>query len=59
LPKNEKNKTDGKIYIRLDLEGADAQRFNELKKKLGLRSNTELIRLILTREFERTLISKV
>ena len=53
MSKDEKNQED-KVYIRLDLEGVNAQRFKDLKKKLGLKSNTELVRFILAKEFERS-----
>ena len=35
------------VRIRLDLEGEEAERFLKLKQKRGLKSNTELVRLIL------------
>lgn len=54
MSKNEKNEGD-KIYIRLDIEGVNAQRFKDLKEKFGLKSNMELLRFILAREFERSL----
>ncbi len=43
----------GVIYLRLDLEGDMATNWRRLKKKMGLRSNTEMARLIIVREFDR------
>ncbi len=41
------------IYLRLDLVGDMATNWRRLKKKMGLKSNTEMARLIIVREFDR------
>ena len=42
-----------KIHIRLDLEGEVAKRFLYLKKRLGIKSNAELLRLLISQEYQR------
>ena len=44
---------DSKIFIRLDLEGEIKTCFEALKKKKGVRNNTELVRLLIIQEYDR------
>jgi len=53
LRKNERDK----VSIRIDLEGVIAKRFNLLKNHFGLKTNSSLIRLIISREYQRELIT--
>jgi hypothetical protein len=51
--KDYKSKSD-KIFIRLDLDGKIAENFEKLKEKWGIKNNTELCRLLIVREYERS-----
>jgi hypothetical protein len=42
-----------KNSIRLDLEGEMSRRFNQIKNKMGIKSNAELIRLLISQEYQR------
>lgn len=42
-----------KVTIRIDLEGELAEKFNALKAKHGLKSNAELVRLLITAAYEK------
>ena len=39
--------------IRLDLEGIEAKKLRYVKKRRGVKANTELVRMLITEEFER------
>lgn len=41
-----------KVEIRLTLEGDMAKRFLELKKRWGFESNTDLLRMLVTKSYE-------
>jgi len=41
------------IQVRLVLEGEMAARFDRIKKKYGLESNTDVVRLLITMEYDR------
>jgi len=41
------------IQVRLALEGEMAARFNRIKKKYGLESNADVVRLLITMEYDR------
>jgi len=41
------------IQVRLVLEGEMATRFNRIKKKYGLESNADVVRLLITMEYDR------
>jgi metal-responsive CopG/Arc/MetJ family transcriptional regulator len=42
-----------KVTIRIDLEGQMAERFTLLKQKRGLKNNSELVRSLITEEYQR------
>ena len=44
---------EGIVNIRLELNGEDAKRFNALKRKRGLKNNSELVRQVLKETEER------
>lgn len=46
---------EDEISIRLDLEGEEAQKFSQLKKCRGLKSNTELVRLLINEAEKKAL----
>lgn len=48
--KDENNKS---VQFRLALEGEMAARFNRIKQKYGLESNADLVRLLITMEYNR------
>jgi hypothetical protein len=54
MSQNKETKAKSKIFIRLDLEGKIAQQFTKLKDKWGVKNNTELCRLLIVREYERS-----
>jgi hypothetical protein len=54
MSQNDHKKESGKIFIRLDLEGKIAENFEKLKEKWGIKNNTELCRLLIVREYERS-----
>jgi hypothetical protein len=41
------------IQLRVRLEGEMANRFTKLKAKLGFESNSDLVRLLITRTYEQ------
>jgi hypothetical protein len=43
-----------KVTIRIDLEGDLANYFLALKKKRGIKNSSELVRMLVTEEFQRT-----
>jgi len=43
------------IQLRVRLEGEMAKRFMKLKEKLGFESNSDLVRLLITRTYEEEL----
>ncbi|MGQ9543241.1 MAG: hypothetical protein ACUVTM_04010 [Candidatus Bathyarchaeia archaeon] len=47
-------KEEEKVEIRLTLEGDMARRFLELKKKWGFESNTDLLRVLVTKSYEES-----
>ena len=50
---NEEKKEAEVIRIGLTLEGEMARRFTELKKYWGLEANTDVLRMLITREYEK------
>ena len=51
--------TEGKpIQVRIELEGDEAEKFEFLKKKFGLKNNVELCRVILSEAYEKYLTEK-
>jgi len=46
-------KKRSKISIRLDLESNLADMFLALKEKTGIKSNTELVRILISQEYRR------
>jgi hypothetical protein len=50
----EVSQKEERVEIRLTLEGEMAERFNQLKKKWGFQSNTDLLRMLITRAHEDT-----
>lgn len=40
------------IQIRLDLKGDIAEKFMQIKKRYGLESNTDLLRLLISKTYE-------
>jgi hypothetical protein len=53
VEKGKEKKEDKQVQFRLALEGEMAVRFNRIKKKYGLESNADLVRLLITNEYER------
>jgi hypothetical protein len=49
----EKTSDQEQFQVRLVLEGEMAARFNKIKKKYGLESNADLVRLLITMEYDR------
>lgn len=47
-----------KVFIRVDLDGPLAEKFNILKQKKGIKNSTELIRILITQEYERIMGSQ-
>jgi hypothetical protein len=41
------------VQFRLALDGEMAVRFNRIKKKYGLESNADLVRLLITKEYDQ------
>jgi len=41
------------VQVRLVLEGEMAARFNRIKKRYGLESNADVVRLLITMEYDR------
>jgi len=42
-----------RVNIRLLLKGKEAKQFNELKEKLGIVNNTDVLRLLIRRAVDR------
>ena len=42
-----------KVSIRIDLDGELAKRFQLIKLKMGVKSNSELVRILISREYSR------
>lgn len=40
-----------KVPIRIDFEGAEAEKFRTVKKHLGLKQNTEVIRALISEKY--------
>jgi hypothetical protein len=51
--KEQKKEENAPVQFRLALDGEMAVRFNRIKKKYGLESNADLVRLLITNEYER------
>ncbi|MCP8310483.1 MAG: hypothetical protein L6M37_06455 [Candidatus Methylarchaceae archaeon HK02M1] len=49
-----KNTYNNKIVIRVVLEEDLAKKFNLIKSRKGIKNNTELIRLLVAEEFDRS-----
>ncbi|MCP8304836.1 MAG: hypothetical protein H3Z50_05140 [archaeon] len=49
-----KNTYNNKIVIRVVLEEDLAKKFNLIKSRKGIKNNTELIRLLVAAEFDRS-----
>jgi hypothetical protein len=47
------SKPTPKVEIRLTLEGEMARRFQELKRRWGFESNTDLLRMLITRAYHQ------
>lgn len=45
--------TEEKVTIRIDLMGDLAQEFLYLKKRKGIKNNSELVRLLIAEEYQR------
>jgi hypothetical protein len=45
--------SDQEVQLRVKLEGTMAERFLALKARLGFESNTDLVRLLITRAYEQ------
>ena len=43
----------GEIQFRLHLVGAMARKFNTIKNRLGLKSNSEVVRQLISLEYEK------
>lgn len=41
------------VQVRIILEGEMARKFNRIKKRYGLESNADLVRLLITLEYDR------
>ena len=41
------------VQVRIVLEGDMARKFNRIKKRYGLESNADLVRLLISQEYER------
>jgi hypothetical protein len=48
-----KSKKEGIIQIRINLEGELADKFLKMKKRYGLESNTDLIRLLIVQAYDQ------
>jgi hypothetical protein len=48
----ELSEEEKEIQLRVRLEGEMVRRFLALKKKLGFESNSDLVRLLITRSYE-------
>jgi len=44
---------EGPIHVKVVLQGEMARRFLAIKKRFGLESNAEVIRLLITLEYEK------
>ena len=42
-----------RVQVRLALEGEMAVRFDRIKKRYGLENNTDVVRLLITMEYDR------
>jgi len=47
------NDNRDKITLRVDLKGVTLKRFFTLKERYGLENDTELIRLLISQEYQR------
>lgn len=45
--------SEKKVTIRIDLEGDLAKYFLYLKKRKGIKANSEVIRMLITEEYQR------
>jgi len=45
----------GKVFIRIDLEGDMAENFLLLKKRKGIKNNSELVRMLIVQEYDRVI----
>jgi len=45
-----------KVPIRIDFEGADAEKFQTVKTYMGLRQNTEVIRALISEKYNEILL---
>lgn len=45
--------SEEEVQLRVKLEGTMAERFLALKARLGFESNTDLVRLLITRAYEQ------
>jgi hypothetical protein len=45
-----------KVPIRIDFEGADAEKFQTVKRYLGLKQNTEVIRALISEKYNGILL---
>ena len=50
-------KNDKKIRLGLTLEGEMLKRFLTIKKKWGLKSNADVVRFLITQEYEKIIKS--
>lgn len=48
-----KKMKEDEIQVRVVFEGEEAAKFNAIKKKYGLKSNADVIRFLIAREYER------
>ena len=44
--------TTKKVTIRIDLDGEMAQKFSYLKNKSGLKTNADVVRLMITQKYD-------
>ena len=52
MPKKKTNDPE-QVQVRLVLEGEMVTRFNRIKKKYGLETNADVVRLLITMEYDR------
>jgi len=52
MPRKKMSKED-EIQIRLVLTGEMAARFNKIKQRYGLETNADVVRLLITLEYDR------
>lgn len=46
---------DAKVFIRIDLEGEMADNFLYIKKRKGIKNNSELVRMLIVQEYDRVM----